>query len=53
MTKRQQALTRITAEVAKEGRVTQYALRLYDEGRISRAAFNEAVERGLRAHKIS
>lgn len=51
MTKRQQALERIRIECAKEGRVTQFALRHYVENRISMVAFREACNRGLAQHK--
>ena len=50
MSKRQQALTTITAIVAQEGRVTQAALREYVEHRISRESFDRAVALGLRCY---
>ena len=49
MTKRERILTKIVAEVAREGKVTRNAVRLYVENRISYAAFQEAVQRGLKA----
>lgn len=48
MTKRQMALSLIRAEVAREGRMTQQAMRAYVENRISRQAFDEACRAGMR-----
>lgn len=48
MSKREIALTTIRVEVAREGRMTQAAMRAYVENRISRAAFDEACRKGMR-----
>ncbi len=45
MTKRELHLEHIRIEVAKEGKVTQEALRHYIENRISHQAFQQAVDR--------
>ena len=50
MTKRELHLEHIRIEVAREGRITQEAIRHYVENRISRQAFQEAIDRGMRQH---
>ncbi len=47
MTKRDAVLVHIQTEVANEGKITQHAIRLYVEARVSRKAFGEAVNRGM------
>jgi hypothetical protein len=49
MSRREQVLTLIRAEVAQEGKVTARAIRLYVENRVSRAAFNQAIDEGMKA----
>ncbi len=51
MTKREIQLEYIRIEVAREGRVTTAAIQRYCENRISRAAFQEAIERGMLQYK--
>lgn len=51
MTKRERILELIRIEVAKEGKATHYAMRLYVENRIGREAFDNAVWSGLRLHE--
>jgi hypothetical protein len=51
MTKRELHLEHIRIEVAREGRVTQEAIRHYIENRISRQAFQEAIDKGMRQYE--
>ena len=45
--KRKTAIVNIRAEVARQGRVTAYATRLYIEGRMGRETFDKAVDEGM------
>lgn len=49
-TKRGAILEHIRVEFAMHGKSTAFALRLYIENRISRAAFNDAARRGMAAY---
>ena len=48
MTKRERILALITAELASEGRITAYALRLKIENNIGWPAFRTAVDAGMK-----
>jgi hypothetical protein len=48
--RRRQLLALITAIVAEEGRTTERTMRLYCENRISRAAYDNAVQAGKNAY---
>ena len=45
--KRKTAIVNIRAEVARQGKITGYATRLYIEGRMGRETFNKAVDEGI------
>lgn len=45
------ALEKIRVEVALNGKATMEALVAYTENRISRVAFNEACQKGMRIYK--
>lgn len=53
LTQRELKLHAIRADVAKEGRVTHYAIRLYIENRISRKSFDAAVAAGMRYYRAN
>jgi hypothetical protein len=53
LTKREQYLQIIKADVAKEGRITGHATRLFIENRISRQSFNAAVAAGMRHYRAT
>lgn len=45
-TKREQILTHIKAQVARDGEADRHSIRLYVENRISMQAFNRACQNG-------
>jgi len=47
MNRREMALEHIRIEVAKNGEVTPYAVRMYVENSVSYSAFKEAVNKGM------
>jgi len=51
MNNREIHLEHIRVEVAREGRVTAEAIRHYIENRISREAFQMAIDRGMEQYR--
>lgn len=50
MTRREQILTIVRANVARDGMADHITLRLYVENRISFASFRKACDEGMRIH---
>jgi hypothetical protein len=48
--RRKQALALIRAEIAREGKVTAYALRLYIENRISPKVFRATADEAMKIY---